>query len=82
MKATIYRVDSTTGGDPCYLPLKSWASLFARSNRGWTYDEKTSRTVVEGKPTLCKMLAPDELTARQVGAFMKLMGHDDGERYE
>ena len=83
MKATIYRVDSLTGGDPCYLPLKSQAGIFARVHRGWRHDPKTSKTVIDSKGLLCKMLAKDALDERQVCAFMKQMNYfDDGERYE
>ena len=82
MKVTIYRVDSLTGGDPCYLPLKSMAEVWGRM-RGWEYDRKTSRTVIDGKGPLCKMLAKDALAERQIGAFLQKWGYwDDGERYE
>jgi len=51
--------------------------------RGWEYDRKTSRTVIDGKGPLCKMLAKDALAERQIGAFLQKWGYwDDGERYE
>ena len=78
---TIYRVDSTRGESPIYLPIKSFARMFG-SQRGWEFDEETGAERISHKGQLSIMLTADPLLSRQVASFLQLNGYyDDGERY-
>ena len=78
---TVYRVDSTRGESPIYLPVKSFARMFG-SQRGWSFCEETGTERISHKGQLSIMLTADPLLSRQVASFLQLNGYyDDGERY-
>ena len=68
---TVYRVDSTRGESPIYLPVKRFARIFG-SQRGWEFDEETGTERITHKGQLAIMLTSDPLLSRQVANYLQL----------
>tara|TARA_Y100000310_G_scaffold246181_1_gene251328 strand:- start:2990 stop:3241 length:252 start_codon:yes stop_codon:yes gene_type:complete len=81
-KTTMFRVDSTIGNAPVYLPTLGLARYFSKFN-GWLLEERTAKVQIRHKGQLSLLLCGDAYTKRVLGDFLQQHAYfNDGERYE